>query len=81
MSVTSSRTPAIVENSCSTPSIWIAVIAAPWSEERSTRRSALPSVMPNPRSSGSTTITASRSGRRPGWTSSRCGLIRSCQFF
>ena len=29
MSVTSSRTPAIEENSCSTPSIWIEVTAAP----------------------------------------------------
>jgi hypothetical protein len=32
-----------------------AVIAAPWSDERSTRRSELPSVMPKPRSSGSHT--------------------------
>ena len=81
MSVTSSRTPAIDENSCRTPSIWIVVIAAPWSDDSSTRRRALPSVMPKPRSSGSTTIVASRSGRRPGCTSRRCGLIRSCQFF
>ena len=29
------------------------VIAAPWSDESSTRRSELPSVMPKPRSSGS----------------------------
>ncbi len=29
MSVTSSRTPGIIENSCRTPSIWIAVTAAP----------------------------------------------------
>ena len=44
MSVTSSRTPGIEENSCSTPSIWTAVTAAPWSDDSSTRRSALPSV-------------------------------------
>ena len=53
MSVTSSRTPASDENSCSTPSILIAVTAAPCSEDSSTRRSALPSVRPKPRSSGS----------------------------
>ena len=81
MSVTSSRTPAIVENSCSTPSICAAVIAAPCSEDSSTRRSALPSVTPKPRSSGSATIVASRSGRCPGSTSSLGGLISSCQFF
>ncbi len=34
MSVTSSRTPAIEENSCSTPSIWIEVTAAPCSEDK-----------------------------------------------
>ena len=60
MSVTSSRTPAIEENSCSTPSIWTAVTAAPCSEDSSTRRSALPSVRPKPRSSGSATIVAMR---------------------
>ena len=53
MSVTSSTTPGIVVNSWSAPSMRTAVIAAPCSEDRSTRRSELPSVMPKPRSSGS----------------------------
>ena len=58
MSVTSSRTPGTLENSCSTLSICTAVMAAPWSDDKSTRRSALPSVRPKPRSSGSATTTA-----------------------
>ncbi len=60
MSVTSSRTPGTVLNSCSTPSIWIAVTAAPCSDDSRMRRSALPSVMPKPRSSGSATMVATR---------------------
>ena len=44
MSVTSSLTPRIVENSCATPSIRTLVTAAPASEESSTRRSELPKV-------------------------------------
>ena len=52
MSVASSTTPGIGENSCSTPSIFTAVIAAPSIEDSSTRRSALPIVVPNPRSNG-----------------------------
>ena len=52
MSVTSSTTPGSDENSCSTPSILTAVIAAPSIEDSSTRRSALPIVVPNPRSKG-----------------------------
>ena len=59
MSVTSSRTPSIVLNSCCTPSIRIEVTAAPSSDERSTRRSELPNVCPKPRSSGSTSNTPS----------------------
>ena len=55
MSVTSSATSGMVMNSCSTPSIFTEVIAAPCRLESSTRRSELPSVMPNPRSSGSAT--------------------------
>ena len=55
MSVTSSVTSGTVVNSCSTPSILTEVIAAPWSELSSTRRSELPSVVPKPRSSGSAT--------------------------
>ena len=44
MSVTSSFTPAIVENSWATPSIRTLVTAAPASEESSTRRSESPNV-------------------------------------
>ena len=55
ISVTSSITPGSVENSCSTPSMRTAVIAAPCSDDSSTRRRELPSVSPNPRSSGSIT--------------------------
>ena len=44
MSVTSSLTPGTVENSCATPSMRTLLIAAPPSEESSTRRSELPYV-------------------------------------
>ena len=80
-SVTSSRTPGMVENSCSTPSICTAVIAEPCKDESRMRRSALPSVTPKPRSSGSAITVASRSPRCPGSTSSLGGLISCCQFF
>ena len=46
MFVTSSITPGMVSNSCLTPSILIDEIAYPSREERSTRRRALPTVMP-----------------------------------
>src|SRR6476620_1061670 len=82
MSVTSSRTPVRLENSCSTPSILIEVIAAPWSELSSTRRSELPSVIPKPRSSGSATNTARRRlSPPPCFFSSALGFLSSCQFF
>src|SRR5207248_4975104 len=81
MSVTSSRTPVRLENSCSTPSILIEVTAAPWSEERSTRRSELPSVMPKPRSRGSATDTPRRRLSPPTFFSSALGFFSSCQFF
>jgi hypothetical protein len=55
MSVTSSATLEMVVNSCSTPSMRTLVMAAPCSELSSTRLSALPRVMPKPRSSGSAT--------------------------
>ena len=42
MSVTSSRTPLIDENSCATPSILTEVTAVPSIVESSTRRSELP---------------------------------------
>ncbi|MCA1641275.1 MAG: hypothetical protein LC785_04670 [Acidobacteria bacterium] len=51
-SVASSTTPRIEENSCSTPSILTAVIAAPSIEESSARRRLLPMVVPKPRSKG-----------------------------
>ncbi len=54
ISVTSSFTPGMVENSWSTPSILTEVTAAPCSEDSSTRRRLLPRVVPKPRSSGST---------------------------
>src|SRR4029077_12500699 len=69
------------ENSCSTPSICSEVTAAPWSEDNSTRRSALPRVRPKPRSSGSATTVATRLASPPGSTESCLGLIRVCQFF
>ncbi len=55
MSVTSSFTSSIVVNSWRAPSSRTVVIAAPCKDERSTRRSELPIVMPKPRSSGSQT--------------------------
>src|SRR5688572_24557542 len=57
-SITSSCKPSSVVYSCNTPSISTSVIAAPGIEESRTRRSALPSVWPKPRSSGSTTTRA-----------------------
>ena len=53
ISVTSSLTPSMVENSWSTPLILIDVIAVPWSEERRTLLKALPRVVPKPFSNGS----------------------------
>ena len=81
MSVTSSRTPGIDENSCSTPSICTDCTAAPCSDDNSMRRSALPSVTPKPRSSGSATTVASRLASEPAATWSLFGRISSCQFF
>jgi len=43
----------------------MAVTDAPCNEDSSTRRSALPSVMPKPRSSGSSITVAVRSGSAP----------------
>src|SRR5579863_2966410 len=81
MSVTSSRTPAIEENSCSTPSMWTDCTAAPCSDDNKIRRSALPSVTPKPRSSGSATTVATRRESAPALTCNLLGLISSCQFF
>src|SRR6202011_3843272 len=52
MSVASSTTPGIGLNSCSTPSMRTAVMAAPSMELSSTRRRLLPTVVPNPRWKG-----------------------------
>ncbi len=81
MSVTSSRTPGIDENSCTTPSICTDVIAAPCSDDNSTRRSALPSVKPKPRSSGSAISVARRAASKPCSMSGFFGRISSSQFF
>ncbi len=54
MSVTSSVTPAIVSNSWSDSSKRTVVMAAPGIDDRSVRRSELPSVWPKPGSSGPT---------------------------
>src|SRR5262249_20143055 len=54
--------------------------AAPCSDERRMRRSALPSVSPKPRSSGSATTVAERRGSLA-CTCSLSGRISSCQFF
>ncbi len=52
ISVTSSTTPLIVENSCSIPSIRSEVIAKPSNEDSNTLLKALPTVKPNPCSNG-----------------------------
>ena len=52
MSVTSSWTPGIDENSCSTPSMFTAVMAAPSMDDSRQRRRALPMVVAKPRSNG-----------------------------
>src|SRR6201987_1682830 len=60
MSTTSSCTPSMLVYSCSTPSISTPVMALPGIDDSSTRRSALPSVWPKPRSNGSMTTGAWR---------------------
>src|SRR6266446_1135611 len=60
MSTTSSCTPSMLVYSWSTPSISTSVIALPGIDDSSTRRSALPSVWPKPRSKGSMTTRAWR---------------------
>jgi hypothetical protein len=56
MSTTSSCTPSMLVYSWSTPSISTSVTALPGMDDSSTRRSALPSVWPKPRSNGSIVI-------------------------
>src|SRR5580692_3882639 len=60
MSTTSSCTPSMLVYSCSTPSISTSVMALPGMDDSNTRRSALPSVWPKPRSNGSMTTRAWR---------------------
>src|SRR5262245_3669612 len=60
MSTTSSCTPSMEVYSCSTPSISTSVMAAPGMDDSNTRRRALPSVWPKPRSNGSITTRAWR---------------------
>src|SRR5579863_5555970 len=60
MSTTSSCTPSMLVYSCSTPSISTSVMALPGMDDSRTRRSALPSVWPKPRSNGSMTTRAWR---------------------
>src|SRR5688572_30611572 len=59
-STTSSCTPSMLVYSWSTPSISTSVMAAPGIDDSSTRRRALPSVCPKPRSKGSITTRAWR---------------------
>src|SRR5712671_3866804 len=54
---------------------------APCNEDNRIRRSALPSVNPKPRSSGSATKVAEHLESGPGVTWSLFGRISSCQFF
>src|SRR6266550_577541 len=52
ISVTSSRTPFIVENSCPTPSIFIEVTANPSKDDKRTLLSEFPMVQPKPGAKG-----------------------------
>ena len=58
ISVTSSLTPFIEENSCNTPSICTAVTAAPCTEDSKILLKAFPKVCPKPFSKGSATTEA-----------------------
>ena len=88
-SVVSSIAPGMGENSCSTPSTRTAVMAAPSMLESSTRRSALPTVVANPRSKGwaekrpkwSVRLSRSTSSRFGFWNPfhSICYVLLSCE--
>ena len=54
ISNTSSRIPAIVENSCLIPIIFTPIIAIPDKSDKRTRRNALPIVIPCPFVTGKT---------------------------
>ncbi len=72
MSVTSSVTLGIVENSCSTPSILTEETAVPGIEERSVLRREFPRVCPKPGSSGSIVKVERLSSTTCSWI---CGLV------
>ncbi len=78
-SVVSSIAPGMGENSWSTPSTRMAVMAAPSIEESSTRRSALPTVVPKPRSKGWAVNRPKLSDRPSLSTSSRFGFWKPFQ--
>ena len=81
MSVTSSLTPEIAENSCKTPSILTEVIALPCNEDNRILRKELPIVNPNPFSSGSTVSLETFLPELSSFISILFGFISSCQFF
>ena len=81
MSVTSSLTPEIAENSCKTPSILTEVIALPCNEDNRILRKELPIVSPNPFSSGSTVSLETFLPELSSFISILFGFISSCQFF
>ena len=81
ISVKSSLTPGIEENSCSTPCTCKDVIALPWREDNRILLKALPKVTPYPLSRGSAIIVAVNSGLLSCLTSNLDGFISSFQFF
>ncbi len=80
ISVTSSSTPGIVENSWSTPSNLTETIAAPCRDESRILLNALPIVIPNPLSRGSHVNFPYEFVELPRSISTRLGLINSRQF-
>ena len=81
ISVTSSRTPSIEENSWSTLSILIAVTAVPCKEDKRTLLKALPKVNPKPLSRGSATKVALYCEFSSFVNFNLDGLINVCQLF
>src|SRR5688572_17925724 len=75
-SAVSSTAPGIVENSCRTSSILTPQTAAPSRDDSSTRRSALPSVRPKPRSNGCTWNSPCLSLSDSGFFSTRLGRMK-----
>ena len=81
MSVKSSFTPGIVENSWTTPLSFTEVIAAPWRDESKILLNELPRVKPKPLSKGSAIKTPCLPSFSWTLTSILLGLIKSIQFF